>query len=458
MTGTSGSAATTTATNITNSLDHTKLLLTDMQKLVESSGKDSLDGEDLSDDFKSYFKLTDLPIRTNRKSVEAGKQAVNVEEESIWTVEFEHSREESEYSSWSKHPAVEEPKSRATSSPEKTYQYQICMFIQMQLCEPFTLADWIRDRRKLQAPPKTVADRIDAVAAIFNQLVLGLAHVHEKGIIHRDLKPANVFVTRFGKECQFKIGDFGLSKLIPRSPIKSDQGATTTRTREMAPQQLAYGPDTAKMEDESEGAPPKSSTAWRDPLTAGVGTASYAAAEQVASRDYGTEADIFSLGLILLETLCGFSTEHERMLTFHDCRHRRTLPDALESFTVVKQTILACTDPDPKKRPRAADLVGIDLRQDVDMRTEQPSVETAAGVDGFRQQIKHRDDTIARLKAELEAKDDIINKLHEELGSLKQNGHPSTRGKIALVIPRARDDSPDFESESCSSTSSDNEL
>ena len=68
----------------------------------------------------------------------------------------------------------------------------------------------------------------------------------------------------------------------------------------------------------------------REPLTAGVGTASYAAPEQVASQRYGAEADVFSMGLILLELLCSFGTEHERFHTFADCRHKRKLPGKLE--------------------------------------------------------------------------------------------------------------------------------
>ena len=96
-------------------------------------------------------------------------------------------------------------KSHQQSSP--TYQYQICLYIQMQLCTPITLADFIRTR------PGNTTDKnlmVGAFAA-FRQILLGLNHIHERNIIHRDLKPGNIFADSDGV---FKVGDFGLSKLV----------------------------------------------------------------------------------------------------------------------------------------------------------------------------------------------------------------------------------------------------
>jgi serine/threonine protein kinase len=69
-------------------------------------------------------------------------------------------------------------------SAAESYQYQICLFIQMQLCTPVTLADWIR-MRNTDPGFRTLQSRLDMASQIFQQLARGLAHVHHKGIIHR---------------------------------------------------------------------------------------------------------------------------------------------------------------------------------------------------------------------------------------------------------------------------------
>ena len=74
------------------------------------------------------------------------------------------------------------------------------MYIQMQLCESSTLADWIRERNHREETQKPVdgggksqRERMQQILSVFSQIVCGIAHVHEKGILHRDLKPANIF-------------------------------------------------------------------------------------------------------------------------------------------------------------------------------------------------------------------------------------------------------------------------
>lgn len=93
------------------------------------------------------------------------------------------------------------------------------------------------------------------------------------------------------------------------------------------------------------------------PHTVGIGTASYASPEQVKSRNYGVTADMFSLGLILLELVSCFETEHERLHNFQECRNQRLARWIQENYPEIGSMILACTRDDPDQRPSAKSLL-----------------------------------------------------------------------------------------------------
>jgi eukaryotic-like serine/threonine-protein kinase len=127
------------------------------------------------------------------------------------------------------------------------------MFVAMELLEGSTL----RDRMAAGAVPPAEAVRI--VAAIAEVL----AAAHGRGIVHRDLKPENVFLTSDGT---VKILDFGLA-------LHRD----------------GYGGGTEP------GAAP-----------AGVlGTFGYMSPEQVSGLDVDGRTDVFAVGCLLFEVLCG---------------------------------------------------------------------------------------------------------------------------------------------------------
>ncbi len=104
-----------------------------------------------------------------------------------------------------------------------------------------------------------------SVARIFLSMLRGVAAAHALGIVHRDLKPDNVFLARsdHGRPGGAKVLDFGISKL------KMQEGELTA---------------------------------------AGVfvGSPYYMAPEQIAdSRSVDVRADVYSVGVMLYETLSG---------------------------------------------------------------------------------------------------------------------------------------------------------
>ncbi|SER63932.1 Serine/threonine protein kinase [Lentzea xinjiangensis] len=159
----------------------------------------------------------------------------------------------------------------------------------------------LRQRMREPLPPRFVA-------RIGGQIASVLDHVHGLGVVHRDIKPSNILLD--DEEKQAYLADFGLALV-----------ADVTRV-----------------------------------TTSGilVGTAGYLSPEQVRGTDVGPAADIYSLGLVLLECLTG-RTEYpggdaEAALArlARPPRMPVGLPQAWLSL------LAAMTDMDPARRPTAA--------------------------------------------------------------------------------------------------------
>lgn len=166
------------------------------------------------------------------------------------------------------------------------------LYIQMEYCKQETLRDLINSG--IQANPVEIW-------RLFRQIVQGLAHIHGLSIVHRDLKPENIFIDSDG---DVRIGDFGLAR-------PGDYRTIGNRA-----------PTTGMTQTEILGS-----------FTKDVGTASYVAPEvrSAGNGKYNEKADMFSLGVILLEMNVPFSTGMERAGTLAQLqKENHILPTVLD--------------------------------------------------------------------------------------------------------------------------------
>jgi serine/threonine-protein kinase len=206
------------------------------------------------------------------------------------------------------------------------------MHLVLEYVDGFSLASLLK--KKPTVPP-------DAVAAIGAMVARGLAHAHERGIVHRDIKPANILVSRRG---EVKIFDFGIAQ---RSSA--------------ADEPVGLAP--LRLED-----------------IAAFGTPAYMSPEQILGESVDARSDIFSLGVVLYQLVCGArpferGDETERRPAAHRIRrdpaiplHRRApdVPHALE------RVVMRAIEKLPADRFQTAAALAEQLEELTEARTDLP--------------------------------------------------------------------------------------
>jgi predicted ATPase/class 3 adenylate cyclase len=165
---------------------------------------------------------------------------------------------------------------------------------------------------------------------IGEQICLALQHAHGRGVIHRDLKPGNVWLDADGIAA---LGDFGLAIAIDRSRM--------TMAGMM------------------------------------VGTVAYMPPEQALGRTPDARSDLYALGAMLYEMVCGrppflgddavgVISQHINTPPVAPSWHEPSVPKPLETLI---QRLLAKS---PDERPASAQDVAQELRRILDRSTVEP--------------------------------------------------------------------------------------
>lgn len=168
--------------------------------------------------------------------------------------------------------------------------------------------------RRGPAPP----DRVMLIGAAIAE---GLRAAHEKGVIHRDLKPENVLLPRGSDLASVaKIVDFGIARIIDAPRI------TTTRHV--------------------------------------MGTPQYISPEQAMGGPVDDRADVYSLGVVMYEMLCGslpFSDKDpEKLLRKHIKDRPARLSERRSGVSIsseLESLVMSCLEKSPNLRPSGMDEV-----------------------------------------------------------------------------------------------------
>lgn len=181
-------------------------------------------------------------------------------------------------------------------------------FIVLELLQGFTLRTALKRHGRI--PYQTLAEW-------FDQVLYALIAAHAEGIVHRDLKPGNVLITDAGgRESSVKLLDFGVAK-IKSSPMQQ-QGLTVPGVV--------------------------------------LGTHGYMAPEQVVGDEVDERADIYSVGVMVLEAVTG-----QHPIRPHD--KATTTPSEQVSIgasvpaQALERVVKRCLQRDPAQRYPSADAL-----------------------------------------------------------------------------------------------------
>ncbi|KAI8904425.1 kinase-like domain-containing protein [Gorgonomyces haynaldii] len=110
------------------------------------------------------------------------------------------------------------------------------IYMQMELCPGGNLStmldNYCRDFDK-PLPEETVWKA-------FADICLGLQHIHDHNVVHLDIKPENIFV---GSNGTFKIGDFGMATKLPVGDFDKEGDRVYLAPEVLAHQQIDYCAD-----------------------------------------------------------------------------------------------------------------------------------------------------------------------------------------------------------------------
>ena len=269
-----------------------------------------------------------------------------------------------------------------TSDPERVQRFEQEAFAASRLNHPniitifeitqaenahFIVEEYVEGQtlRELLTDPQTKKPRklgVDKALDIAMQIAEALKAAHTAWIIHRDIKPENIMVREDGL---VKVLDFGIAKLGEQEFGVPPVGGLG-RSRDIAP-----GGGTPNLTIPG----------------AIMGTASYMSPEQARGEQLDGRTDLFSLGLLLYETVIG-----DRLLT------GATRAEALDAVEHFDDTLL----PHARLKPIPKDVQRI-IRKALRPKREERYASAGEVLDDLRRQKRRLENRTVRRVVRLSA-------------------------------------------------------
>lgn len=280
---------------------------------------------------------------------------------------------------------------------QEVHLRDLVLYIQMELCHNRSLQHYLEEEGR-------VVDR-DRNLTILLSTLRGLNHVHKLGVCHRDLKPANLFIS---KEGIIKLGDFGLARRIiatsasPVPPSPANSEASDTSRTGAAPLAGARGSPSQRR-------------------GGGVGTALYAAPEQMCGAPIDPKADMFSVGIIMVELFSLFGSGMERVVVLTKARGGVLPEDFTAEHPLLAALASQCLQEEASRRPsaseaiaRLAPLIETAYLPPLLLLADRTILELKQLLADSQAQVKAQAATIASLLSDLADRDECLAALSAE--------------------------------------------